>query len=117
MRCDTIFGLAILLGFAPISAAQQDTTGSRPDTVWPKQEARDTSSAEAKPSVMAPVKMAIDYQIDTSHETVNLELYYYGLDGREESYDYNPWDDYLFPEGEGREEERDQRDQERDSRE
>jgi len=78
---------------------------------------KDTISLKAGPTAGPAIRMAAEYRIDTSDEAMNLEQYYYGRDGREASYDFNPWDDYLFQEGEGGEEERDQRDQERDSRE
>ena len=106
---------ALLLACCLTALAQQDTAKAKPDTSAARKTAVDTISQKQKPPAIKP---QAKYQIDTSFEALNLERMYYGMDGVEGTYDYNPWDDYLYQEGEGREAaEQEQRDQERDSRE
>ncbi|GEM_PF-5353706 len=98
-----------------ISMAQQDSTKAKPDTAAVKKIMTDSLRPPTPPPVLKP---KIPYRIDTSYEAVNLERLYYGMDGRDSDYDYNPWDEYINQDADGRQEdERDQRDQERDSRE
>ncbi len=91
--------------------AGQDTAQVRKDTTAMESSAADSLKAPA-------IRPKAVYQVDTTFEAVNLERYYYGIDGREEAFDYNPWEEFLFPDGDAREEdERVQRDQDRDGRE
>lgn len=115
MKAHTIFPVLFLVFSSLPGIAQQDTAKARPDSSAGEKIA--TDSLEQKPPLPA-AKLGAKYQIDTSFEAMNLEQLYYGMDGPDASYDSNPWDDYLFQDADGREEdERDQRDQERDSRE
>lgn len=95
--------------------AQQDTASAKKDSAAVKTPPADSQAQKPKIPEARPL---IKFQPDTSFEAVNLERYYYGMDGRDASYDYNPWDEYLFKDADEREAaEREQRDQERDTRE
>lgn len=114
MRILAVIACIVLLSSGLLGQAQQDTAKANKDTT-----AVQTSAADSlKTSVPAPSSPKAKYQIDTTFEAVNLERLYYGMDGPDAAYDYNPWDEYLFQDADVRDEdERDQRDQERDSRE
>lgn len=114
MKPLVILPLAGLMFSSLVGTAQQDTAKANKDTTTVKILTADS----LRPSVPAPAKPKAKYQIDTTFDAVNLERLYYGMDGPDASYEGSPWDDYLFQDADGREEdERDQRDQERDSRE
>lgn len=114
MKTLAIFACIVLMASGLPGQAQQDTSSAKKGTTTVK-----TLPADSlKVSTPAPAKSKAKYQIDTTFGAVNLERLYYGMDGPDAGYESNPWDDYLFQDADGREEdERDQRDQERDSRE
>ncbi len=114
MRALVVIACVALM--APVAAGQvrQDTASAKQDTTTAKT-LPDDSLGIAVPALAKP---RLNYLIDTTFEAVNWERLYYGMDGPDGGYESNPWDDYLFLDADSREdEERDQRDQERDSRE
>lgn len=114
MRIHVLIAMAVMLSLGLTGEAQQDTTKVKSDTSAAKVGTKDTLDLKPKPES----KPVAAYKIDTTFEAVNLERLYYGMDGPDAGYESNPWDDYLFQDADGRDEdERDQRDQERDSRE
>lgn len=115
MKTPILLVFAFLMSSNLVGFAQQDTARARPDSLAVEKILADSLKHKAQ---LPAVEPAARYQIDTSFEARNLEAYYYGLDGVDATYETNPWDEYLFQDADGREEdERDQRDQERDSRE
>jgi hypothetical protein len=114
MKTPALLAIAVLLSFGLSGKAQQDTAKAKSDTSDFKASTKDTLALEPKPE---PRQVAA-YKIDTTFEAVNLERYYYGMDGIDGAYEYNPWEEVLFQDADAlREDERDQRDQERDTRE
>jgi hypothetical protein len=114
MRAPVAIACVVLMASGLAGQARQDTASARQDTTTAK-----TLPADSlKTSLPTPAKPKAKYQIDTTFDALNLERLYYGMDGPDAGYESNPWDDYLFQDADGRDEdERDQRDQERDSRE
>ena len=116
MRTLLVIACIVLISSGLTGQVQQDTTKARRDTT--NLGTLDSDSLRLRPAPPALAKPKAKYQIDTSFEAMNLERLYYGMDDRDGYYYQNPWEDYLFPDTDGREEdEGDQRDQERDSRE
>lgn len=114
MNTPALLAMAVLLSFGLTGEAQQDTAKAKSDTSAVKASAKDTLALKPKTE---PRQVAA-YKIDTTFEAVNLERYYYGMDGIDGTFDQNPWEEFLFQDADGRDEdERDQRDQERDTRE